>query len=126
MDNRVVGKTFFETRVAPKTAKLRLRRLDYLATRKVAHLFCNSDYSNAKTVDGKDIPNIDDAEQRAIIMANCLKDTLKFDEIKIHKNLDQKAIKSILIDLIEKQKLDKSEQQKLTSTCFAVYWIGYW
>ena len=79
---------------------MKLRRSDYLATKTIAHLFCNRDYSQAETESGEPVPNNPDAETKTILMANCLRDMLHFDDIKIHMDLDQAAIKSLLTDLI--------------------------
>lgn len=68
--------------------KFRLRRTDNWAERKIALLLCNQGYGEVKDADGFPVGEVFEASHKTMLMESFLKDSLGFDAVQTHADLD--------------------------------------
>lgn len=107
---------------------LSLQRIDNVASRKVAILFCNHNYKDSvKDSDGNPVGNVAEARQKTALMDRFLLETLGFDSVKTQVDVDLEAVHRILNEL-EGNEVDPwvSASQRKGSLLIFIYFMGYW
>ena len=114
--------------VTPSTClKVGLRRIDNRAERKVGILLCNQAYTRVNDVDGFPVGEVFEARHKTLMMETFMKETLGFDAVQTHTELDLAKLDRTLNDLraLEIEPWLANENRKGKLLIF-VYFMGFW
>jgi hypothetical protein len=79
--------------------KLNLKRVDNVATRKVALLLCNHTYRNVNDTDDIPVGKVFEARHKTQMMEKFLRECLGFDSVKTHVDIDLAGLDTALNEL---------------------------